>query len=178
MKNEEDGPVSKSIELAFRMHAHQKRKDGVTPCILHPLRVAVTVASYNSDPGLIAAALLHDAIEDSSASWDTISSEVSSGVADMVSSLSEDRRLPKRKRRENHFARIRQLPDGLKLIKLADILDNLSDMENLDWNGKRRRQFISDCIEFTKAARTGCPEIAKEIDNLVSSRMNDLSDDE
>jgi guanosine-3',5'-bis(diphosphate) 3'-pyrophosphohydrolase len=122
--------VRQAYELAADVHATQMRDEG-TPYILHPLRVAMSLVDELdvTSPTLIAAALLHDVIEDSpeyyargSVTRDDIASAFGEEVAEVVLLLSkfEDVTLP------DYLAAIEAAArTGAPLVKLADRLDNL-----------------------------------------------------
>lgn len=56
--------IKKALVIASKQHNDQKRKDGLTPFIVHPVEVAWIVAKYTKDEDVVSAALLHDVIED------------------------------------------------------------------------------------------------------------------
>jgi guanosine-3',5'-bis(diphosphate) 3'-pyrophosphohydrolase len=79
------------------------------------------------DPLLLAAALLHDLIEDTSADYDEVAEEFGTEVADIVAYLTKDMRLPEPEREEEYDRRLAEASWQVRLIKLADVYDNLSD---------------------------------------------------
>ncbi|MCC6285910.1 MAG: bifunctional (p)ppGpp synthetase/guanosine-3',5'-bis(diphosphate) 3'-pyrophosphohydrolase [Phycisphaerales bacterium] len=113
---------------AFK-HRHQTRKDGRTPYIAHPFRVAMTVRDVFdcADPQALAAALLHDVIEDTTTDYDDIADLFGEGVAEIVSAVTKAMHLPERAREAEYDARLARAPWQARLIKLADAYDNLSD---------------------------------------------------
>jgi len=113
---------------AFK-HRHQTRKDGRTPYIAHPFRVAMTVRDIFdcADPMALAAALLHDVIEDTTTDYDDIAELFGEGVAEIVSAVTKAMHLPERVRETEYDARLAGAPWQARLIKLADAFDNLSD---------------------------------------------------
>ncbi len=169
MNTWDDDRIARAVELAHRLHQGQLRKDGRTPAVTHVVRVGLRVASLGGDPETIATALLHDAIEDTPASWDTIHDELGPAVADGVRQLSEDKRLPRPERRRTLLESLPGLPAGLRLIKLADVIDNLQDLRNVDWTQEKRARFLRDCRRFVDAARNGLPDLAAEADRLLET---------
>ncbi len=140
-----------AVLFAMEKHRIQTRRDG-TPYIAHPLRVAEslrTIAAI-SDPDVIIAALLHDLIEDTECDWDAIESRFGARVADLVAELSGDMRLPKEHRRRDLLERIRKASPEARTIRLADRLDNLTDMQGFS---ERRR---TDYIAGTQAVLEAC----------------------
>ena len=75
--------IQKAYEYADRKHKNQLRKSG-EPYIIHPLAVAEIVAEIGLDTDAIVAALLHDCLEDTDASFDEISHMFGQTVAELV----------------------------------------------------------------------------------------------
>ena len=92
----------KASAFAARAHCNQVRKDERTPYFSHPVRVALTVVlTFGcTDENVVAAALLHDVIEDTTADYDDILEQFGPKVADIVACMSKDMRMiePKRER--------------------------------------------------------------------------------
>ena len=118
-----------AASFAARRHLHQVRKDGRTPYVAHPFRVAMTVRDLfgESDPEILCAALLHDLIEDTPTDYDTIRNKFGTRVADLVVALTKDMRLPEELREPAYDRQLADAEWGAKLIKLADVFDNLCD---------------------------------------------------
>jgi len=119
----------RAASFAARSHRHDLRKDGRTPYIAHPVRVAMLVAVEfgETDPDLLAAALLHDVIEDGSTDWDELCGAFGADVADLVAAVSKDARLPESAREAAYDQQLAGAPWKARMIKLADVLDNLAD---------------------------------------------------
>ena len=115
--------------LNTRAHKHQLRRDGETPYSSHPSRVAMTCACLfnNTDETVIAAALLHDVIEDTTIDYDDIAEDFSPLVADIVAALSKDPRMIESSREPAYDAQLAAGPWQARLVKLADVYDNLSE---------------------------------------------------
>jgi len=121
----------KSAELlAKKKHAGQFRKDGVTLYSKHLEDVVNRLKSLGVvDEALLCAGWLHDTIEDTETSFDDLYDQFGSEIAVLVSSLSKDMSLTRKKR------------EHAKLIKLCDISANLSDLKNWDTSkSKKLRQ--------------------------------------
>ena len=117
--------------MAACAHGPQVRRDGQTPYIAHPVRVTLTLMHVFgcSDENTITAALLHDVIEDTTVDYDDLLAAFGSDVADMVAALSKDKRMIEPKREEAYDAQLARASTGARLIKLADVYDNLCDAE-------------------------------------------------
>src|SRR5690606_27204570 len=115
---------------AARAHQGQTRKDGLTPYFSHSVRVALTLRQTFGcdDPIALAAAILHDTIEDTPADYDDIAEGFGSEIAGIVAALTKNMILPESEREPEYDARLSQADWRARLIKLADVYDNLSDM--------------------------------------------------
>lgn len=136
----------KAASLAARFHVNQARKDGRTPYVAHPFRVAIVVSNVFNvhDSVILSGALLHDVIEDTPADYDDVFYACGAEVADIVAAMTKDMRLPDAEREPAYD---RQLADGdwrVKLVKLADVYDNLCDSTP---GGQRQR-----CIDKARRA--------------------------
>ncbi|MEX2287770.1 MAG: HD domain-containing protein [Planctomycetaceae bacterium] len=120
----------RAASFAARSHQGQLRKDGKTPYVAHPFRVAMTVRQlFNvDDTAVLCAALLHDVIEDTPADYDDLQAEFGAEVADMVACLTKDMRLPEPEREVEYDRRLAAATWKTRLIKLADVYDNLCDL--------------------------------------------------
>ncbi len=129
--------VTDAIRFAAWKHTHQVRKDGKTPYISHPFRVMtqLAVGLGITDPEILAAAVLHDTIEDTTADYDDLYHKFGKRVADMVAILTKDKRRFDTDREDEYFALLEKAPAGVKLIKMSDTLDNLLDATTLSPEG-------------------------------------------
>lgn len=86
-----DLPVTcRAYEYAEAAHGEQTRESDAAPFILHPLEVAVLLANRGFDDEVVAAALLHDAVEDTEATIADLREHFDDRIADLVSALSDD----------------------------------------------------------------------------------------
>jgi (p)ppGpp synthase/HD superfamily hydrolase len=119
----------RAAAFAARAHLGQVRKDGVTPYAAHPFRVAMTVRDVFGcdDPVCLAAALLHDAIEDCGVDYDDLLEGFGAEVADCVAALSKDDRLREDLREPAYDEQLRAADWRARLVKLGDVFDNTCD---------------------------------------------------
>src|ERR1700676_2400123 len=110
--------VLRAADAAARWHVHQRRK-GIAqePYINHLLEVAslVTEATGGTDPYLVIAALLHDAVEDQEVSYETIVREYGKQVADIVMEVTDDKTLLKDERKRRQVENAGKKSRGAKL---------------------------------------------------------------
>lgn len=112
--------------FAARAHQNHLRKDGETPYFAHPASVAMTVAVVFGvdDEEILAAAMLHDTIEDCTVDFDEIAQVFNERVASFVATMSKDMRLPDAVREAAYDRQLAEGPWQARLIKLADVYDN------------------------------------------------------
>ena len=118
-----------AASFAARAHEGAVRKDGKTPYVAHPFRVAMTVRQVFecADRICIAAALLHDTIEDTGTDYDDIEERFGTEVADVVSALTKDMRVREDEREQRYDEQLAKAGWRAAVVKLADVFDNLSD---------------------------------------------------
>jgi guanosine-3',5'-bis(diphosphate) 3'-pyrophosphohydrolase len=114
---------------AFAEHAHrgQRRKDGQA-YISHPVRVARTVAELGYAEEVVAAALLHDVVEDTPVSLAEVRQAFGEHVAALVDCVTEDMTLPGAERKRAYRERVRVAPPEARAICAADKVCNLDDL--------------------------------------------------
>lgn len=158
-----------AASFAARVHRHALRKDGETPFIAHPFRVALTVRQEFGcdDPVALAAALLHDTIEDTNTDYDDLLEGFGAEVADAVAALTKNKSLPEPDREAEYDARLARADWRARLVKLADAFDNLSDPSGAT-PGSRER-LLSRCRRALALAETDAaahPETRRGIEAL------------
>jgi guanosine-3',5'-bis(diphosphate) 3'-pyrophosphohydrolase len=160
---------------AFAARAHQGhlRKDGRTPYISHSFRVCLVVRHVFGfdDPEMLMAALLHDTIEDTTTDFDDINEQFGPRVAEWVQALTKDKRLPEQVR-EDAYARA--LINGgwqVHALKLADIYDNLSDLENLP--SQRRPQTLARSRFYMDRVKSAITDDLQRAYDLTERRLAD-----
>lgn len=122
-------PWQSAAGFAAQRHAAQFRRDGRTPYFAHPCRVALTLSVVFgcTDQTALAAALLHDTIEDTATDHDDLHERFGGEVAAVVSALTKLKVLPEGEREREYDRRLSAADWRARLIKLADQYDNLSD---------------------------------------------------
>jgi guanosine-3',5'-bis(diphosphate) 3'-pyrophosphohydrolase len=123
--------VSLAADFAARRHAGQKRKGKAQePYVNHLAEVAHLLASTagKPDPVLLAAAWLHDTVEDTETQREEIEALFGEDVASTVIEVTDDKTLPKARRKELQVEKTPHKSDRAKLIKLADKTSNLRSL--------------------------------------------------
>jgi guanosine-3',5'-bis(diphosphate) 3'-pyrophosphohydrolase len=160
VKDPDDGILLLLRALAFAAAQHRDgRRKGRSahPYINHPIEVAALIADAGGarDPEVLAAAVLHDTIEDTGAKAEELAARFGSGVAAMVQELSDDKSLPKEERKRLQAVHAPLLSPGAKLIKIADKTANIREVGSdpaAGWSRQRRLAYL----EWAAAVVRGC----------------------
>ena len=179
MKNEKPMPdpndiVFEAAVFAARAHRHQTRKDRETPYVSHVFRVCLVVRHVFGfdDPRMLAAALLHDTIEDTATDCDDIIERFGPEVARWVGLLTKDMRLPHDEREAAYTAGLEAAEWPVKVCKLADLYDNLADSKHLSPEGRRKTAAKSRL--YLDALRKNMPASVEPAFALVEQRLAEL----
>ena len=120
--------IKRAAEFAEKAHRGAMRKGTNVPYITHPLETAVIVSMMTEDPELIAAALLHDTMEDAGVTYEELRGIFGPRVAALVSEESEDKSRTWMERKTATLEHLRTAGRDLKLLTLADKLSNIRSM--------------------------------------------------
>ena len=164
------------IDAAFRYaaahHGTQKRKDG-SPFVTHPIAVAQIVAEeLHLDSESIIAALLHDCIEDTDATYDDIAKRFSPTVADLVEGVSKLTRVHYTSKEEEQMENLRKMLMAMAkdirviLIKIADRTHNMRTMEYQSTDKQRQKSLETMEIYAPIAHRLGMQRMKWELEDL------------
>lgn len=154
--------MSKILEAALfaaKKHTHQRRKNiEDTPYINHPLEVAHLLSSVGgvADEDILAAALLHDTLEDTATRPEEIESQFGTVVLGYVLELTDNKSLPSPERKKLQIEHAGSLSDGATLIKIADRIANLRSVATEPprwWPVKRQIQYFEWSLRVVRNLR-------------------------
>ncbi len=137
----------RAAAFAAEKHANQRRKDRArTPYINHPLAVARVLAEEGGvkDSQILAAALLHDTLEDTDTTLRELERGFGKRVASLVAEVTDDKALPKQVRKQLQIDHAPYKSRAAALIKVADKICNLRDLQRSPpnyWTVARRRTY-------------------------------------
>lgn len=170
-----DALVLRAADFAATRHREQRRKDARgSPYINHPLRVAYLLAQVGGvdDAQVIAAALLHDTVEDTATSLDEIATLFGSRVRDLVGEVSDDRTLNAAQRKQAQIAHAPTLSTDAALIKLGDKISNIRDIIDSPpqgWSMERRRAYL----DWAQAVIDACPRTSAALEALFRDTLRE-----
>ena len=164
--------IRAAYEFADTHHAGQNRKDG-SPFITHPLAVAQIVAEeLHLDTESIVAALLHDTIEDTTATHEELAKLFSPTVADLVEGVSKLTRVHYTSKEEEQMENLRKMLMAMAkdirviLIKISDRLHNMRTMEYQTPEKQKQKSFETMEIYAPIAHRLGMQKMKWELEDL------------
>jgi guanosine-3',5'-bis(diphosphate) 3'-pyrophosphohydrolase len=140
--------VLRALAFAADKHRDQRRKDAAaSPYINHPIALANVLVREGGvgEPDVIAAALLHDTLEDTQTTPAELRTAFGDRVAGIVAEVTDDKSLPKAERKRLQIEHAAAISRAAKLVKLADKICNLRDMAEhppASWDLTRRREYF------------------------------------
>lgn len=170
--------ILKALDFAEHAHRDQNRKSG-QKYIIHPVAVALNVMSYIKDAPSIVAALLHDVVEDTEVSKETIVKEFGEEVASLVDGVTKLSKIQFRDEShaitENFRKFILSVADDVRilLIKLADRLHNIKTIKFIP-NIDKQKKIALETLEIyvPLAERIGLSQIKDELEDLSFEVLN------
>ena len=163
--------LSKAYNFALDAHQNQKRDEGV-PYIIHPLAVANILTELKLDSATITTGLLHDTIEDTNVTYDTVKKEFGEEVANLVDGVTKLSALEDKasniSKAENFRKLILATSKDIRvlLVKLADRLHNM-----------RTIQFVNDKEKIIRKAKETMEIYAPLADRMGMNRIRDELED-
>ena len=138
----------KALGFAAHKHKSQRRRDvEASPYINHPITLANILCNeaHVTDSEVICAALLHDTVEDTDTTAAELEREFGAAIRDIVMDGTDDKSLRKAERKQLQIEHAAHISDKAKLVKLADKISNLRDMDSCPpegWDVQRRREYF------------------------------------
>ncbi len=170
--------LNKAYDFAVKAHSNQKRASG-DPYSVHPIEVANILTDLKLDSATITTGLLHDTIEDTYATYETIKGEFGSEVADLVDGVTKisvlENTASANSKAENFRKLILATSKDIRvlLVKIADRLHNMRTIKAIDKEDKRKR-IAQETMEIYAplADRMGMHRIRDELEDLSFEILN------
>ena len=167
--------VLRAADFAAAKHRDQRRKDQrESPYINHPIKVATLLAQIGEvdDAEVLAAALLHDTLEDTATTRDELEKRFGERVLRLVLEVSDDKSLTSAERKSRQISEAPQLSRGAALIKLADKISNIRDIIDSPpkgWSVERRQSYL----DWAEAVIDGCPQVSHALEQLFRQTLDE-----
>ena len=187
--------LNKAYNFAIKAHENQKRYSG-DPYSIHPIAVANILTELKLDSATIATGLLHDTIEDTHATYETIKNEFGQEVADLVDGVTKisvfENQATSTSKAENFRKLILATSKDIRvlLVKIADRLHNMRTIDAISKIEKKER-IAKETMEIYAplADRMGMHRIRDELEDLsfkvlnnnarelIKKRLDEIKDD-
>ena len=176
--------IADAYAFAAIIHADQRIKgDPPGPYVIHLCRVAALAAEESGAPAVIAAAALHDSVEDTDTPLSEISERFGAQVSELVGWLTDDpqiEHLPTPERKAKQAEKIAEAPVEAKVIKAADQLDNLRG--RLDafahWPIEKHKLYLAGARQVVAACRDAAPILGQKFDAAAEELAARIKDAE
>lgn len=165
--------ISKAMMFAIAAHSGQYRKDSRTPAIIHAMEAAVIASTLTADQEVMAAALLHDTVEDTDVTADQIQAMFGRKIADLVANETENKRREMSSesswmiRKQESIQDLQAAADiNVKILWLSDKLSNMRSFfrmhgqkgdamwENFNQKDKKKQEW------YYRSVAQAIPELA------------------
>jgi RelA/SpoT family (p)ppGpp synthetase len=170
--------LNKAYNFALEAHQNQKREEGV-PYIIHPVAVANILTDLKLDSATITTGLLHDTIEDTKVTYESVKSEFGEEVANLVDGVTKISELETKGSTDSKAENFRKLilatskDIRVLLVKLADRLHNMRTIQHVKDKDKIIRKAKETMEIYAPLAdRMGMNRIRDELEDLSFSVLN------
>jgi guanosine-3',5'-bis(diphosphate) 3'-pyrophosphohydrolase len=157
-----------ALDFAAQRHSAQRRKGpDAAPYVNHLIEVAALVANVAQvdDVEVLMAAVLHDVLEDTPTTSIEVSERFGARVCRFVEALSDDKSLPRRRRRELTLEELPQMEGQVKVVKLADLTSNIKLLPPT-WSEEHKREYL----EWSEHAAAICAPECQPLAELYWQR--------
>jgi guanosine-3',5'-bis(diphosphate) 3'-pyrophosphohydrolase len=157
-----------ALDFAAERHSAQRRKGAdAAPYVNHLIEVATLLSTLAGvdDVEILMAAVLHDVLEDTPTSAHEVSERFGPRVCELVEALSDDKSLPRARRRELVLQALPSCGRDVKVVKLADLTSNIKHLPD-SWSVARKWEYL----EWSERAATICGETSEPLAKLYWER--------
>ncbi|XP_037304335.1 guanosine-3',5'-bis(diphosphate) 3'-pyrophosphohydrolase MESH1 [Pungitius pungitius] len=174
--NSDTALLLETVHFAAEKHRSQRRKDPeATPYINHPIGVArvLTHEGGITDIEVLQAALLHDTVEDTDTSLAELEAKFGPIVARIVEEVTDDKSLSKEERKQQQVEHAAHCSRQAKLVKLADKLYNLRDLNRCTpkgWTAERVQEYFVWAREVLRGLKGTNSALEEKLEELFRQR--------
>jgi guanosine-3',5'-bis(diphosphate) 3'-pyrophosphohydrolase len=155
--------LSEALQFAAAAHERmkQKRKGSDLPYIVHPVEVMTILRRHGErDEPTLAAALLHDVVEDCRVPIDEIRARFGERVASIVEAVTKPHDLPKPEQKRVARELLLAGPPAARVVKMADRLSNLLDLDELAWTDEKKAEYRAEALDIAAIGEAAHPGLA------------------
>ena len=175
--------LARAYAFAAARHGGHRRKGlAQEPYVNHLVEVAelVAEATAGADAALVAAAVLHDVVEDTRTTAEEVRDGFGEDVMALVLEVTDDKTLPKAERKRQQVVDGPHKSARAKVIKLADKISNVSALlvsPPADWPVERKREYLDWARAVVAGLRGACPRLEAEFDEAAGRLERALADE-
>ena len=168
--------ILRAAEFAAHKHRDQRRKDAdASPYINHPLSVANVLRNEGgiADPVILAAALLHDTLEDTETSYEELRGQFGEEIADIVVEVTDTKWLSKDSRKRLQVSKAAHSSTRARAVKIADKISNLRDIlasPPAGWTLERKQGYFDWAKQVVDGVRGAHAQLELRFDGLYRQR--------
>ncbi|XP_041849249.1 guanosine-3',5'-bis(diphosphate) 3'-pyrophosphohydrolase MESH1 [Melanotaenia boesemani] len=174
--NSDAALLLETVNFAADKHRNQRRKDSEgTPYINHPIGVARILSHEGgiTDIEVLQAALLHDTVEDTDTTPAELEAKFGPVVSRIVQEVTDDKSLSKQERKRQQVEHAPHRSHQAKLVKLADKLYNLRDLNRctpVGWTAERVQEYFVWACEVVKGLKGTNSALEEKLEELFKQR--------
>jgi uncharacterized protein (UPF0147 family) len=175
--------LTKALLFAAEAHRNQRRKGAAQePYLNHLVEVLdlLVQATDGTDTDTLIAAILHDVVEDTAASYENVAKNFGERVAEIVRENSDDMTLPKAERRRARIAGMPLKSREARLVKMADVISNLRAIAMsppAGWPADRKFDYLEGCRQLIDAGRGTDAAIERTFDQTADDVERTIRDE-
>ena len=176
MRNKEARLLIDALAFAADKHRTQRRKDPeASPYINHPIALArvLSVEGRVRDVKVLAAAVLHDTLEDTKTTYEELHERFGPAIAGIVREVTDDKTLLPAERKRLQIEHASELSKRARLVKLADKISNLRDLTlnaPSEWSLQRRRDYFDWAKKVIDKVRGTNKRLERAFDDAYAGR--------
>jgi len=156
-----------ALTFAIINYGKLTRKSSDVPYIIHPVRITsiLRAAGFNEfkDEDIMISALFHDLIEDTKTTSDLIETEYGAKIASIVDELSK----PKKGNKEDWLKTFENASKEAMIVKMADRIDNLLDMEM--WPSEKRKSYAEQAKLIVKYCGNASAKLSRKLQEIIDN---------
>lgn len=152
-----------ALDFAAQRHSAQRRKGpDAAPYVNHLIEVAMLVSSVAGiqDTDVLIAAVLHDVLEDTPTTAEEVTERFGHRVCQFVQALSDDKSLPRKRRRQITLEHLPEMEAFVKVVKLADLTSNIKLLPQ-SWSLEHRLEYLEWSESAASICEGECPALAE-----------------
>jgi len=167
--------VTRAADFAARRHVTQRRKGvGAEPYVNHLIEVAglIAEATGGNDAALVAAALLHDSLEDTDTTYEELEALFGADIASIVAEVTDDKSLPRAERKRRQVETAAGKTERARMLKISDKTSNVRALAHsppAGWDVARAIEYV----DWAERVVAGCRGLNDKLERAFDAAVVD-----